>query len=58
MDEIYYLKTPSINKIIPPDPNSDFNIKFQYDDAQFKFHRVVIVDPEDDYTTVYDKIKC
>lgn len=48
------LQKPSINRIIPPDPNSSFSIEFQYSGEQFRAHRAIIIDA-DTYTTVYDK---
>ena len=48
------LQTPSINKIIPVDPNYDFEVVFQYNDSQAVKNRAVITDTET-YNVVYDQ---
>ena len=50
------LQTPSINKIIPVDPNKEFEVVFQYNDNQSVQNRAVITDT-DSYDVVYDELQ-
>ena len=50
------LQTPSIKRIIPPDPQYAFNIEFTYNDNQCVKNRALITEA-DTYTTVYDEIQ-